>query len=79
MNYKTMVIDIHGMYKLDAMLLLEDTIEDIPLEEKVEIEVVHGYRGGEVLLNMVRKELKHKRIKKRIISMNKGITILVIE
>lgn len=74
-----MRIDIHGMYKTDAMFLLEDVINDIPEDETAEIEVVHGYRSGKVLMNMVRKELKHPRIKRRMVSMNQGITILVIE
>jgi len=44
-----------------------------------EIIVIHGYSGGQVLANMVRSKLKHKRIERKILSMNQGETTLVIK
>lgn len=70
-------IDIHGMTTSDAKKRLEQTINTAP--QNCEITVIHGFHGGQALQNMVRKGLKHKRIKQRILSMNAGETVLVIE
>ncbi len=73
----TKTIDIHGMTTIEAKIKLEQIIKTAP--KNSEIIVIHGYHGGQALQNMVRKGLKHKRIKQRILSMNFGETILVIE
>jgi DNA-nicking Smr family endonuclease len=70
-------VDIHGMTTTEAKKLLEQIISSAPL--KSEITVIHGYHGGQALQNMVRKGLKHKRIKQKILSMNFGETILILE
>ena len=70
-------IDIHGMTTADAKKMLERTIAVAPAN--CEITIVHGFHGGQALQNMVRKGLKHKRIKQKILSLNQGETILVIE
>jgi len=69
-------IDIHGMTTSQAKKRLEQAITTAP--SKCEITVIHGYHGGQALQNMVRK-LKHSRIKQKILSMNAGETILIIE
>jgi DNA-nicking Smr family endonuclease len=68
-------IDIHGMTVRDAKLALERLIAETTANE---ITVIHGYKSGDALSNMVRKTLKSKRIKQRIISLNRGETILII-
>lgn len=70
-------IDIHGMTAADAKKKLEQAIKTAP--KNCEITVIHGYHGGTALQNMVRKTLKHKRIKQKILGLNNGETILVIE
>lgn len=70
-------IDIHGMTAADAKRKLEQFIKTAP--RNCEVTIIHGCHGGKVLQNMVRKTLKHKRIKKKILSLNDGETILVIE
>lgn len=70
-------IDIHGMIVSEAKVMLEKSIQ---LSEKnTQIRIIHGFHGGQALLNMVRKSLKHKRIKQKIIGMNNGETIFIIE
>lgn len=75
MIYKT--IDIHGMTTHEAKKRLEQAISAAP--PNCEITVIHGFHGGQALQNMVRKGLKHKRIKQKILSMNSGETLLVID
>lgn len=70
-------VDIHGMTTLEAKKRLEQAISSAPPD--CEITVIHGFHGEQTLQNMVRKGLKHKRIKQRILSMNFGETVLVIE
>jgi len=71
-------IDIHGMTVADAKLKLERLIATLAMNVK-EIDVIHGYNQGDALQNMIRKGLKSKRIKQRILSLNNGITTLIIE
>lgn len=64
------IVDLHDMQEQEARFYLEKAIDTA--EEKIkEIVVIHGYRQGQVILNMVRKEFTHKRIEKKIIPYNK--------
>ena len=72
------VIDLHNMQEQEARYYLEKTIDTA--EEKIkEIVVIHGYRQGQVILNMVRKQFNHKRIDKKVIPYNKGITLIYLK
>lgn len=70
-------IDLHDMKLLEATYHLEKLFETLP-ENIKEVIVIHGYHKGQVLLNMVRKDFKNPRIKKKVIPMNKGITLLYV-
>ena len=70
-------IDLHDMELLEATYYLEKLFETLP-ENIKEVVVIHGYHKGQVLLNMVRKDFKNPRIKKKVIPMNKGITFLYV-
>ena len=65
------------MELLEATYHLEKLFETLPQHIK-EVVVIHGYRKGQVLLNMVRKDFKHPRIKKKVIPINRGITLLYV-
>ena len=67
---KRVTIDLHDMELLELFETLPDDI--------MEVVVIHGYRKGQVLLNMVRKEFKHPRIKQKVIPLNKGITLFLV-
>lgn len=73
----TIEADIHGMRCAEAKkqleLLLSRTGNDIR-----EIVVIHGYHGGKALQDMVRKELKHPRIRQKMLSLNSGQTTLIL-
>ncbi len=70
-------IDIHGYTEYDAIKILEKFIVSCDSSTK-QILVIHGYRGGSVLKDMVRNsnKLRSKRIKRRKQTMNQGETIL---
>ena len=71
-------VDIHGMTVMEAKKELTSLISKCDKATK-EIDVIHGYQGGQALLNLVRKDLSHPRLVKRILSLNRGVTTLVIK
>ncbi len=70
-------IDIHDLTEFEAIKTLEKFIANAP-KNCSEIVVIHGYRSGNVLKNMVSNhhKLRSRRIKRRRYSMNQGETIL---
>jgi DNA-nicking Smr family endonuclease len=66
-------IDLHEMTVAEARYYLEKELDTAPEYIKV-VEVVHGFHKGRAILNMVRKEFKHPRIKRKYLSFNSGIT-----
>ena len=70
-------IDIHNMFRVDAKKYLEQFLTKANGSIK-EVVVIHGYTSGTVLQEMVRKGLKHKRIKAKFIGMNPGATTLML-
>lgn len=77
MGVLTCEIDIHGLTVREAKTLLEQRLTSLP-NKYGQITVIHGYKAGNRLQTMVRKDLKHKRIKQKILSMNQGETILLL-
>lgn len=78
MNVYETEIDIHGMTVNEAISELDYYLEYLPDDVK-EVVVIHGYRQGKRLLEMVRKEFQHDRIERKIVSMNPGITVFLIK
>lgn len=74
----TVEADIHGMTAAEAKRALEQLLNTCD-DSVREVDVIHGYTGGQALLNMVRRDLKHKRILSRMLSMNNGVTTLRIQ
>lgn len=74
---KRITIDLHDMALAEAEYYLDKLFETLP-DDIQEVVVIHGYRKGQVLLTMVRKKFKHPRIKKKIIPLNKGITLFLV-
>jgi len=70
-------IDIHGLTEQMAIKTLEKFI--VNCDKSVsEIIVIHGYRSGNALKDMVRNsnKLRSNRIRRRKLTMNQGETIL---
>lgn len=74
----TLTADIHGMQAAEAKKALERLLSSTD-KNVTEITVIHGYSGGQALMNMVRKKLSHPRIVRKILSMNQGETLLMIK
>ena len=72
------ILDLHDMQEVEARFYLEQAIETAEYNIK-EIVVIHGYRQGQTILNMVRKEFKHRRIERKEIPYNKGITLIYLK
>ena len=71
-------IDLHDMQLDEARYYLEKFLNALSDNVK-EITVVHGYRKGQVLLKMVRRDFFHPKIIKKVIPFNKGITIFYLK
>ena len=71
-------IDIHGMTKRQAKVLLENRIMRAG-GGVYRIRVIHGYRGGTELRDMVRGELaRNKKVLRIEVGRNPGETDLVL-
>lgn len=74
----TITADIHGMREDEAKRQLELLLSraDKTIRDVV---VVHGYRGGNVLRDMVRNKLKHPRIRRKMVTLNQGQTLIELK
>lgn len=72
------VLDLHNMQVDEAEFYLENAINTATYKIK-EVVVIHGYQQGQAILNMVRKKFKHKRIEKKVIPYNKGVTLIFLK
>lgn len=72
-----LTIDLHGMKVWEATLYLSEFISEAPKNIK-EIVVIHGYHGGIALQQMVRKDFSNKRIRRKILGINQGVTNLIL-
>lgn len=70
-------IDIHQMRREEAKRYLERFLSTADGNVR-EVVVIHGYSSGTVLQQMVRKSLKHHRIRAKLLSLNPGITTLLL-
>lgn len=70
-------LDLHGLTAEQAKTKLNETMKTLP-PDVGELTVIHGYRGGTALLNVVR-SYKHPRIERKLLGMNQGTTVFVIK
>lgn len=70
-------VDLHKMQVWDAWSYLDYFVTNAPNNIK-EIVVIHGYHGGTSLLEMVRKNYHNKRVKRKFLSLNHGITSFIL-
>lgn len=71
-------VNLHGLTAPDAKRQLEQFLSrlDAGAEELV---IIHGYNNGQVLRDMVRNQLKHPRIKAKLLSLNPGQTRILLK
>ena len=70
-------LDLHQMTLVEAKLELQKTLDTLP-KEVAELVVIHGYRHGDAIKQLVT-AFKHCRIKRKIRTMNQGETIFLIQ
>lgn len=71
-------LDLHGYTEEQAKQKIIDIIEFADDELK-RIIVVHGYNNGTKIKDMIRKNLKHKKIEKICFALNPGISIIELK
>lgn len=74
---KYQVVDLHNMTKEDAKANLIYAINSADFDIKCLV-VVHGYHGGTVIKNLVRKEFTSDEIKEKI-NLDAGRTIFLLK
>lgn len=74
---KYKVVDLHNMIKEDAKINLICAIDGADFDIKALV-IVHGYHGGVVIKNLVRKEFTHPRISEKI-NLDAGRTIYLLK
>lgn len=75
--YQIKEIDLHNMSVIEARRYLKTIINSLDSSTK-ELRVIHGYKSGSDLQKMVRKEFKHKRVIRKILELNQGVTTLIL-
>ena len=73
-----LTIDLHNYTVNDAKQKLQLAVKIAPIEIR-EIVVIHGYHGGTALRDMVRKDFKSKRVSRKFIGLNPGVTSLILQ
>ncbi len=68
-------VDIHEMFPADAKKRLEKLLASVG-DEVEEIEIIHG---GRALQQTVRQQVHSKKIKRRGLSLNPGVTVYYLK
>lgn len=74
-KYKT--IDLHNLTKETARAELIHSLGTLDYDVKCVV-VVHGYHGGTIIKNLVRKEFEHREISEKI-NLDAGRTIFLLK
>jgi DNA-nicking Smr family endonuclease len=77
-NGTTIEVNIHGLTAQDAKRQLEQLLTRAD-KGVTQVRVIHGYNGGQILRDMVRKQLKHPRISAKLLSLNPGETRILLK
>ena len=73
-----MEIDVHEMNQYQAKVLIDSRLKKAK-KDTYRIRIVHGYRGGTALRDMIRKTYRnHSKVIRVELTMNPGITELVL-
>lgn len=74
---KYKVVDLHTLTKEDAKIELMNVLGQTDIDIKCLV-VVHGYHGGTVIKNLVRKEFSSDRIAEKV-NLDAGRTIFLLK
>jgi len=71
-------LDLHGCSLDDAKVELDNFLNFVD-KTTDEVHVIHGYHSGNAIKNYLKHDFRHKRVQKKLHSVNQGITILVMK
>lgn len=72
-------VDVHGMNQYQTQVKIQSVLKKAP-KGTYAIRVIHGYRGGTTLKDMIRKTYRtHPRVLRVEVTMNPGITELILK
>lgn len=71
-----MEIDLHGMDLDQAKATLTQLLNET---SEREICIIHGYRRGNQLQKWIRQDFRHRRIERKVLTLNQGMTILWVK
>jgi len=74
---KRLTKNLHDMPLIQARREMMNLLKTCP-KDTDEIEVIHGYHNGDVILKYIRTELKHPRIERKILGLNNGTTLIIL-
>lgn len=74
----TRELDLHQMTVIEARKYLKTELNSMPKHIK-EVRVIHGYTRGKELQKFVRQQFNHKRIERKILELNQGMTTLILK
>lgn len=74
---KYKVVDLHTLTKEDAKIELMNALNQTDIDVKCLV-IVHGYHGGTVIKNLVRKEFVSDRVLEKI-NLDAGRTIFLLK
>ena len=72
------VVDVHEMFPADAKKKLERLLAQVG-DEVESVEVIHGYRSGQALLQVARYQVHSKKIKRLGLDLNPGVTVYYLK
>lgn len=71
-------IDVHGLSVAEAKRYINQTLKSLSPQVRI-VRIIHGYSHGNAIATMVRKQYRsHPAIERIELSMNQGITDLII-
>ena len=73
-----LTIDLHGFRAREALEFLHRTFQTLP-DGVQEVNIIHGYRSGTVLRQIVREEFYDQRIQRMVTGWNPGETTFLIQ
>ena len=73
-----LTVDVHGMTVSEVKSELSRLLSTCD-KSTHEIDVIHGCHGGTALLNFIRRDFKHPRLARKILTLNNGMTTLVLK
>ncbi len=74
----TKELDLHNMSVAESRKYLKTELNALPKHIK-DVRIIHGYRKGKDLQKFVLNEFNHKKIQRKVLELNQGMTTYIIK